>query len=396
MFRKVNFYLFILIITLFSCEKQAKKGQSIPVPHNYSEKEQNEITLSYLNEAIRNYPDNAFFYWKRSKILYSNQSFEKALEDINIAIGLKESEGQYLATKSMILNKLNRSKEALVTASKAEALGVETPDFYTLLGDLYQQLNNFQKSKLYLYKALQISPNNGETYFFQAKISAKQHDTLESLRLYTRAINLKPSFVDSYYEIIKIYNNWKQPQTALSFSTQALLHHPNNADLHYYKGEIYRQIGMVDSAMYCYKKAIKLDSFNLKSRFQAGSIYVTHKNYHLALPLFKQIVTQKPNYPDAKYLLAVCYEYTNRFDEAEITYDQILEQNPYDEKAKFGSWKAKKKLIFGAGFMENGYLPDSVKKVNAIKNTANRTYNHNKHTDTTMTRILNMKPKKLE
>ncbi len=395
MFGKLFFYLSIIVLTtFFSCETETKKGQNIPIANNYSENNQNKITLSYLNEVIKNYPDNPTFYWKRATIFIFFKEYEKALEDINVALSLKESEENYLATKSIILNKLKRPKEALFTASKAEVLGLETPEFYTLLGDLHQQLNNFQKSKLYLYKALQISPNNGETYFYQAEILAKQHDTLEALRLYTKAVKLKPSFINSYFEIIKIYNSWKQPEMALDLTTQALKHHTNNADLYYYKGEIFRQFGAIDSAMYCYKKAAKIDTANLKSRFQAGSIYITYKNYQAALPLFKEIVKQKPTYPEAKYLLAVCYEYTNRFDEAEITYDQILEQNPNDEKAKFGVWKAKKKLIFGSGFMESSYANDSSRKTKQaiVKNYEKKI----KHADTMMNRILNMKPKKLE
>jgi tetratricopeptide (TPR) repeat protein len=95
---------------------------------------------------------------------------------------MKANNGHYYQTKALILRELKEPQQALEAASKAEVLNVESPELFTLLGDLYQQIGQFAKAKLYLNKSLQISPNHGETYFFKEKL---QPDKATPLRLYS-------------------------------------------------------------------------------------------------------------------------------------------------------------------------------------------------------------------
>jgi tetratricopeptide (TPR) repeat protein len=104
------------------------------------------------------------------------------------------------------------------------------------LGDLYQQIGQFAKAKLYLNKSLQISPNHGETYFFKGEIAARQGDTTTALQYFHQTLNLKPTFLPLYLKFAEVYTALRQYDLALFYSDEGIKQHPKNAELYYKKG----------------------------------------------------------------------------------------------------------------------------------------------------------------
>lgn len=343
-------FFFQILISLYvfcSCVTETKKGLSIPVVPEINEISRRKVAITFLSDAIETSPSSSENYYKRAILYLENENLKEALEDINNAINLKPNVGNYFQAKALILRDSDEPKLALEAASKAEVLDTESPELYTLLGDLYQQLGQFNKSKSYLRKALQISPNNGETYFYQGEISAKMADTLTALALYQQALSLKPSFLPAYLKLIQVHTNLKQYELALLYCGEAIKYHPKSASLYFQRGNTYQRAWKLDSAVLSYKRAIVLDTNLIQASFSTGTIYFKSRAYRLALPFFERTLRHNPKYPDAKFFVAQCLEYTGEYVKAEELYNQMLVENNQDYKALAGIARVQRKEIYG-------------------------------------------------
>jgi tetratricopeptide (TPR) repeat protein len=342
--------LFLITTCLYffsSCITESKKGLSIPRVPEVNEIARRQAAIAFLTDAIDASPNSSENYYKRAILYLENEKVKEALEDINNAIGIKPNVGNYFQAKALILRDSQQPQLALEAASKAEVLNAESPELYTLLGDLYQQLGQFDKSKSYLRKALQISPNNGETYFYQGEISAKMADTVTALAVYQQALGLKPSFLPAYLKLIQVHTNLKQYDLALLYSSEAIKYHPKSAPLYFQRGNTYQRAWKLDSAVMSYKRAFALDTNLIQASFNTGIIYFKTRAYRLALPFFERTLKHNPKYPDVKFFVAQCLEYTGEYIKAEEFYNQMLAENNQDYKALGGIARVQRKEIYG-------------------------------------------------
>jgi tetratricopeptide (TPR) repeat protein len=344
---KSIFIIFICLYLFSGCITESKKGLSIPPVPEVSEKARRVAAIAFLSDAIDGSPSNADNHYKRSLLYLENENFKDALADIENAISIKPNVGNYFQAKAQILKASGQTQLALESASKAEVLNTESPELYTLLGDLYQQLNQFPKAQAYLRKALQLSPNNGETYFYQGEIAAKMADTSMALGLYQQALGLKPSFLPAYLKLIQVHTNLKEYDLALLYCGEALKYHPKSANLFFQKGNTYQRAWKLDSAVLFYGKAILLDTNLIQASFNSGQIYFKTRAYRLAMPFFERTLKHNPKYPDAKFYMAQCLEYTGEYVKAEEMYNLMIAENPQDYKALAGIARAQRKEIYG-------------------------------------------------
>jgi len=331
-----------------SCVSESKMGLSIPAVPEVNEIARREAAIAFLTDAIDAYPNSSEIFYKRAILYLENEKTDEALEDINNAINLQSNLGYYFQAKALILKFSNQPQLALEAASKAEVLNAMSPELYTLLGDLYQQLGQFDKAKAYLRKSIKISPNNGETYFYLGEIAAKLADTTNALTFYGQALGLKPSFLPAYLKLIQVHNNLKQYDFALLYSREALKYHPYSAPVYFQRGNTYQKAWKMDSAVMCYNRAIALDTNLVQASFTAGIIYFKSRAYRLALPFFERTLKHNPNYPEVKFFVAQCSEYTGDYVRAEDLYNQILAVNNQDYKAMIAISRVQKKQLYGA------------------------------------------------
>ena len=339
-----------LVISLYffsSCISESKKGLAIPAVPEVNEIARRQAAIAFLTDAIDASPNSSENYYKRAILYLENEEISVALEDINNAINIKPNVGNYFQAKALILRDSQQPQLALEAASKAEVLDAESPELYTLLGDLYQRLGQYDKSKSYLRKALQISPNDGETYFYQGEIEAKMGDTLSALALYQQALGLKPSFLPVYLKLIQVHTNLKQYEIALLYSSEALKYYPKNASIYFQKGNTYQRNWKFDSAITCYNKVMQLDTNFVQASFNIGVINFKSRAYRLALPFFERTLRHDSKYPDAKYYLAQCSEYLGDFIKSEELYGQMIVENNQDYRALSGITRVQRKEIYG-------------------------------------------------
>jgi tetratricopeptide (TPR) repeat protein len=315
LFKKI--FPFVLILTLFSCSKTNRERSKIPPSPFQSKTVQDVAAIEALTDAIRSNPSIAENYYKRAIVLLRMRESDKALEDINQADKIKKSVGKYLLLKAKILRELKKYDEALIIAQGVELLNIETPEFYTLIGDLTQRKGDFARASQYLAKSLQLAPYEGETYYYQGILAARQKDTVAAIYKMLKAIELKPSFEQGYSDLTIIFKNRGLIDSAMTINRRAMKQFPQNTDFMVDRGLIFHRAGRMDSALVYYDKAFQSNARRTDALLYAASIYFKWKSFSKALEYYEKALKADPKTPRINYFIGITFEQLNSLTKAE-------------------------------------------------------------------------------
>lgn len=327
------YFLLIITVLLGACGQGNRDRSKIPPSPFQLESVMNTAAVDALTDAIRSNPSVAENYFKRAAVFLKVGNTERALEDINRADQLKQNTGKYLFTKALILRKMKRYNEAFSFAQSAEILNVDTPELYTLLGDLSQQKNDIPSAEKYLAKSLQIAPFDGETHFYRGTLAARKGDTLAAISLINKAIEMKPSFREGYTKLTEVLQNYRIYDSALVVNKSAMAQFPNNADLFVERGLVFFKFGRLDSALVNYEKAAVIDDKRTDVLLYSAAIYYRWKSYTRALENYKKALDINEDTPKVNYLIGLTQEQLGNMEGAEEALKEAVEKNPNDEQA---------------------------------------------------------------
>ena len=332
----------MLLALLVGCGTSDRQQAAIPALPQANDSIRTEAALQALTRAI-NQAAPATAYARRAALYLSAGRVREALADIDEAISRNSNAGRYFLTKAAVLRALNQPEKALEVAQRAEILGVDTPELYTLLGDLLQQQNQFGKAHLYVTKALQMAPYDGEAYYFNGLMAAKQGDTTQALSLYLTSLRLKPRYLPTYQQLALVYRSLGDLNSAMTYNEQAVRYFPDNAQLQYNRGLIYHTAGRLDSALTGYQQALRLQPDLYQAAFQSGLIYQKVRMYPLALAFFQRVQQLRPQFPRIDFFIGTALEQTGQWEPAIVAYSKAMQLDPTDQQAYYGYWRSQKR-----------------------------------------------------
>ncbi len=336
-----------LLLGCATDNRQQARIQPLPVPGDTT---RTTAALNALARAIRtSAPASAFA--KRAELFLQAGRTQEALTDIDEAVLRKPTVGAYYLTRAAVLRALNQPAKALENAQRAEISGVETPELYTLLGDLSQQQRQYGKARLYLARALQMAPFDGEAYFFEGLIAARQGDTTRAIALYEQSLKLKPRYLPTYNQMASVYRGMGNTAVALAYNSRATDYFPANVNLIYNRGLIYHDAARLDSALICYQQTVKQQPTFYQAYFQAGLVFQKWKGYYQALTNFQKVQKIKPDYQGIDTYIGFCFEKTGQYEAAVAAYTTATQQNAGDADAQAGLYRAQRRLAW----QQNGY-----------------------------------------
>jgi tetratricopeptide (TPR) repeat protein len=353
--RAISFFIFhSSLFILTGCADDGRQRAQIPAVPRPGDPTRQLAALTALNRAIR-LSGAPSAYAKRAGLLLSTGQVVEARQDIDEAIGRNPNVGSFYLTRAQVLRAARQPALAYADAQRAEILGINAPELFTLMGDVLQQQNQFGPARRYLAKALQVAPFDGEAYFFNGLLTARQGDTTTAVGLYNRSLQLKPRYLETYRQLAAIYRATGQSGTALAYTEQALRYFPKNAPLQYSRGLIYQSAGRLDSAMIAYQAAVRLNPAYVQPVFQAGLIWLKWRAYDRALANFERVAQLQPQFERIGFFIGQCLEQTGQTEPAIAAYTKALARNPADRAAQFGLWRTQRQLYYGNRYPN--YLP---------------------------------------
>jgi predicted O-linked N-acetylglucosamine transferase (SPINDLY family) len=223
---------------------------------------------------------------------------EKALQNFKAALEIESSLVQPYFFIGLLLKKHKKFKEALNWFNKALDNNVINEFIYYQLGTIHETLNQKELAYKYFLKSTNFNNKFSLGYLAQANCL---HDNYDS----KKALEVLDCIPDSSSEFI-------------------------NASL--LKGIILTDINLIEDAIECYQKALKINPNVPEIFFNMGNLLSQKKhNYTGALIQYKNAISINPSYAEAHLNLGILLSSMKKFSESLSHLEKSFEINPNQE-----------------------------------------------------------------
>lgn len=197
----------------------------------------------------------------------------------------RDIEKEFYLLKYNVEMNLNKLYQAEQTALQLLKINPKDAFYNYLLGLVYFNLDDREKTELYLKNAVEFSPQNVDYKIHLANCYANYGKDDEAIKLYKELKDLIPGYEIAYASIATIYENKNDLENALKYRKEAAEKFSDNAYDLYMLAKLYEKTGKKDEAAEYYAKTAKLD-VNENTDARTKYFALTGKPYHSA-PQFK-------------------------------------------------------------------------------------------------------------
>ena len=189
---------------------------------------------------------------------------------------------------------------ALTAYKAAVAIRPDSRDVQHKIGEIYFQLEEYENARDAFLAFLRLEPNNITALNYLGYISEKLSDYSAAAEYYERVLNIS---VDNLYALNHLGLAYKQLQRfgeGVSVLRKALLidpmcERPESKNLHNYLGLIYLEQDQIGEAIAEFRESIRLFPTDIWARQQLAALYENQQRYFEAQLQYQQLLEVEPD-----------------------------------------------------------------------------------------------------
>ncbi|MGI8967469.1 MAG: tetratricopeptide repeat protein, partial [Limisphaerales bacterium] len=226
-----------------------------------------EKAADYYGKAILYNPDFEQAYYELAGMQINLNQFEPALQTLEKARQKFPRSFRAEFFTAFTYNKLKNYSAALPHYTAAENIARATDPkrldtrFYSQLGAAHERHQNFAEAEKYFQKALELSPNDGESLNYLGYMWAERGVHLEKAReLIEKAVALEPKNAAYLDSLGWVYFKLDDPEKALHYLLQANELAPGpDPSLLDHLGDVYFSLKKIEQARQAWQKSLSLE-----------------------------------------------------------------------------------------------------------------------------------------
>lgn len=275
---------------------------------------------------MKNY--NIYFLLSLIFVLFgcsTTQTVVKPTQTESSKISFKARE-YYL--KGLFLQTEERFSEALVQFHKAQIFDTTSATIHNSLAENYIKLNEFEPAIYHLKKALNIQPDNIDTYRLLGEVYFRQRKDDEAIDAYEQVLKLDPFDDNARNFLFFLYEKTQQPSAKAHLYEELLYLYGNNKLILSQIVDAYENQNDYGKAIEYLDKIIKLDSTDTDNYFKKGLLLENLKRNDEAIESYKKALIYSPDDKEIKGRLALLYRYNNQYQKVIDLLEPSLDQYP--------------------------------------------------------------------
>ena len=229
----------------------------------------------------------------KQQIVTDDMDDKEKLEILDRQIEKHPNDAALLAQRARVLLNMGKSKEASYDINKAVKTEPDNDKYLMLQADIFLANGDVSNSYTALSNAEKIAPDSKEVQLKMGELTFYNHDYDRSLKHLTNVTDKDP----------------------------------NNRTALFMKGFIYKEKGDTASAVTLLRKVCDIYPEYEPAFEELGVLYATHHD-PMAVEYLSTALSLEPSNTNAMYALAMFYQETEKYDEAEKLYRQMLDINP--------------------------------------------------------------------
>jgi len=199
--------------------------------------------------------------------------------------------------KEKAINKLNSAIQRNESFSLA----------YSLLGEIYQEMQDYESSAASYEKATELNPWSFNDNFNLGRVYQLMKKFAEAVRAYNRACELNEYHLGAHLNNARCYYELEDYQNALLYGEQAERIDPNAGEVQKILGDVYGSQKDYDLAISSYKRALEIDSSDPEVMASLAIAYLRTNRNEPAKVLLETVLQIQPENNIAYQYLGYCY-----------------------------------------------------------------------------------------
>lgn len=301
-------------------------------------------SLTYLNELIRDDPNNLDLYYRRAMWYVNTKDFGSAVMDIERVLKVDSSNVKYVMGAADIYFFMNRISRAEQLFKRAVELEPKNIDCMLKLATLHHYMKRYDEEVELLDKVIDQDKRNSQAFFMRGMVAKEKGDSASAMKNMQLAVQMDPDYYNAYIQMGVIAASQGNP-LAVDYYRNALEIQPMSIEALYNLGMYYQGTEQYEMAINTYSAILQLDPMHFDSHFNKGVIYTEYvDSLDKGLENFDLAIRDNPGDPRGYFGRGKVNEKLGRIDAASADYKKALEVDPQHT----GAAKALSELSTGA------------------------------------------------
>lgn len=280
-----------------------------------------QLPYSSLTDSIRQQPRDAGLYYRRGVLLYQNQAFAAAENDLKQAWNLAPTEQHALSVVTALIKKspdtaIQFIEQALLQLPKSVSLQLA-------LARGFQQKGEGGKALAVCDGILNSFPAAIDVLLLKSSLLKAQGNGAAALSALEQAYRYDASDLELGYQLAFEYAEAKNKKVLPL--TDSLIRRDTTsrqAQPHYLKGVYFANTGDAAQALHFFNDAIAHDYNFLDAHMDKGALLFDQKKWTEALATFELVKRISPAYALSYYWAGKCEEALGKKAEAKLAYQR--------------------------------------------------------------------------
>lgn len=212
-----------------------------------------------------------------------------------------------ILTTAKVLIAFGKKKEAKQLITKFLEKYEDNYKAHRLLAEIYEQEGGMRKAIDEYVMALDLKPNDADSYFKIAKLLKDLDKKDESIQMLQNLLKFKPDHYDASILLGEILCEQERFKEAANVYQDALRYNSADFDLYYNLGIVFTRLNDFSMAKDMYQKASELNHRAYGAYYNLGQICFIEKDYELAEKFFEKSIYDDDLEAMSYYQLAKIY-----------------------------------------------------------------------------------------
>lgn len=192
---------------------------------------------------------------------------------------------------------------------------------YKLLGNAGEALKNFMM-------CLKVNPSSDASYYQMAQIVLNKGDVQNGKRYLNEAIRINPGNLWYLMTLAGLYYEEKNIDSAIYCYEKAVSLYPERDNLQLSLGSLYAENSEFPKARNIFAAIDRKLGVNETSTLALAKVLISEKNFKDAKEKVIELLKQNPDEIECNAILAECYRGEDDNEKAREVYNQLIERNP--------------------------------------------------------------------
>ena len=267
-----------LLLILTSCNAVHTR-EEMPVSGEFGTPDQQ---LAYLNDRIKDNPDDHSLLYRKALLLEMNDSTGKALQVMETVLSGDPGNMRYQEFSAHLNHRAGNSDRTIEIVSDLEQLGHHSSSMKILASDSYLQQKRYAEALDVIDGSIALNPSYAPNYLWKGRILLASRDTVQAEYYFRKTLDMTSEDLESLDALVDILLHKEEPEQAYYFVNKLLETDRQNTGYLKRLAYVLKETGFLDSAQVLNRTLIRTDSGDVNLWMNQAEIFYSLSEFDSA------------------------------------------------------------------------------------------------------------------